>query len=97
MISKTVPGHVLLINQVHDRVTKALQVVATQLRELVHGTDRRILGSTLEAISTKGLVSSIFDVLHGDAKVDDLDVIIVNSEVIELHVLVDESCLMKVF
>ncbi len=96
MISQTVPRHVLLIYQVHDRVAKSLQVVATGLGVLIHGADRGKLGSTLEAISAVRLVNAIFHVLHGDAEVDDLDVIVVHSEVIELHVLVDEGCGVKV-
>ena len=97
MISQTVPRHVLLIYHVHDSVAKTLQVVATGLGVPIHGPDRGILGSTLEAPSAERFVTAIFDVLHGDAEVDDFDVIFVHSEVIELHVLVDEFSGVKVF
>ena len=88
------PWDVCHVNKLHDRVTKALEVISSRDCIFVEGTYRPVVRGPLESESTEGFVSAFPHILHGQAKVKHSHNIILDAEVVRLYVLVQNAVLM---
>ena len=85
------PGNRFLVYQEHYAITQTLKVVsATQSKfpQSAHGTKMR---GSLEAVLFQSLVDSICKVVRDKSEVKDTNKLILNSEIVRLDVLVNQT------